>query len=855
MHHPSDPPVIAIVVPLFAHSVLVADALESALEQSSRHPFVIIVVNDGCRYAESDATLKSIVAAHPGRIKYLVQPNSGLSAARNTGIEYALGRFGSLQAVYFLDADNAIQPKAIDNAYTELLGHPEAGWVYPNIDMFGIRRYYDYGGPYSLLKHTRHNICEAGSLVHRRVFDAGVRFDETMRLGYEDWDFWLSAAARGFRGVNCRHFGFLYRNRAESMLSQSRRDDAEIAAYMQRKHRRLLEPRNLARLEAVEAPRHAFVFTDTEEVLIATGTAENAASLSPAAFDEMLWRNLVIPNWQHMPPLIVFTTRAMHDELLRAGLLLWMLYDCERALETMNLYCLDLVREGDSTYALSPGRKIRDCGVLAVRRDLLCSVIMDADSNWIESVQMPGPDMKVQHRTLTIPQRSEAAGPAQGGAVFAFLLKILAWRASPYRPSALQRWIWRGVSVPPSHALLNVVREAFAGEVVFPAISNTGRNIGFVMSVGSFGGVERVAYNVARQFVHAGWRIHLFMLGCDRFELPAEFAGIAASVNFLEGPEYGSWDAASSYQGTALPAIGRDAPKGVNRIVAALGWLDAVVNCHSGPLNAAAAALRRLGVKTLSHQHLLDHSALGRSVGHSLLALAYEHAYDMVVCNSAQHMSWMHAAGVPREKLLHVPNAPGHAIDAATRERYRARRLRDTGELNVLYLGRLDRQKGLDRLASLIKNVEQSALPVHWRIVGGAVAGDYDIPAILGKYLEPAVYDRDGLIALFEWADVMVLLSDYEGLPLSVLEARRAGVVVVATDVGALSEVIETGVNGFLVACETAVQETLRILGMLAESAAMRANIADAAMNVLEWPEAAAELVRRVTELVPVRAA
>lgn len=44
-----------------------------------------------------------------------------------------------------------------------------------------------------------------------------------------------------------------------------------------------------------------------------------------------------------------------------------------------------------------------------------------------------------------------------------------------------------------------------------------------------------------------------------------------------------------------------------------------------------------------------------------------------------------------------------------------------------------------------------------------------------------------------------VLISDWEGLPLSILEAMRAGLPVIASDVGGVREAVEEGVNGFLI--------------------------------------------------------
>jgi glycosyltransferase involved in cell wall biosynthesis len=143
---------IGIVIPLYKHSVLVVDALLSAIHQESRYPFAIIVVNDGCPYPESNLQIKSIQAASAVDIRYVVQRNQGLSAARNTGIDYALAEFPALQAIYFMDADNMILPRSIDTAYSRLIEDEQTSWIYPNIDMFGIKANFDYGGPYSLLR-------------------------------------------------------------------------------------------------------------------------------------------------------------------------------------------------------------------------------------------------------------------------------------------------------------------------------------------------------------------------------------------------------------------------------------------------------------------------------------------------------------------------------------------------------------------------------------------------------------------------------------------------------------------------------------------------------------------------------
>lgn len=59
--------------------------------------------------------------------------------------------------------------------------------------------------------------------------------------------------------------------------------------------------------------------------------------------------------------------------------------------------------------------------------------------------------------------------------------------------------------------------------------------------------------------------------------------------------------------------------------------------------------------------------------------------------------------------------------------------------------------------------------------------------------------DRGDVAEQLADADIFALCSNYEGLPISIIEAMRAGLPVVATDVGGVGELVEDGHNGFLV--------------------------------------------------------
>jgi glycosyltransferase involved in cell wall biosynthesis len=48
-------------------------------------------------------------------------------------------------------------------------------------------------------------------------------------------------------------------------------------------------------------------------------------------------------------------------------------------------------------------------------------------------------------------------------------------------------------------------------------------------------------------------------------------------------------------------------------------------------------------------------------------------------------------------------------------------------------------------------------------------------------------------------SDLFMLISNYEGLPVSIIEALSVGIPIIASDVGGVNELVKEGVNGFLI--------------------------------------------------------
>ena len=160
----------------------------------------------------------------------------------------------------------------------------------------------------------------------------------------------------------------------------------------------------------------------------------------------------------------------------------------------------------------------------------------------------------------------------------------------------------------------------------------------------------------------------------------------------------------------------------------------------------------------------------------------------------------------------YVVIAPGVALNEPTcRTQVRNDLRLPLDRLVVLFVGRLTAVKRPDRL------IEAMALVLEQRPYAVlAVAGEGDLLEETRRLAEPLGASvrflgwQSDITALYAAADCMVLTSDNEGMPVTLIEAAMAGVPSVTTDVGSACEVVLDGVTGLVVEPEaSAVAEGL----------------------------------------------
>jgi glycosyltransferase involved in cell wall biosynthesis/GT2 family glycosyltransferase len=846
---------IAIVMPLYRQGTLACEAISSVLSQPGGRSVDIVIVDDGCPDLQS-VIVGCAFAETFENIHYIRHENRGLSGARNRGIAFALENFPGCEALFFLDSDNRLLPFAIESLHRALVTQPDYDWFYPNITYFGLRFDGDHSGPYHVTTHTIANICEAGSLVRRRVFEAGVRFDERMRLGYEDWDFWLSAVERGFRGCHWPSAGFLYRKRPESMISHSARKDAEIREYMHGKHRWLDDPLDLAGFENREVPRFAIVLVDRGVVRLTSDPTCPGEDVPLAAFDNLFWSNFASPNVYAPGAILVIATEWILQFLDDRKLMRWAFHDLESRLESSNFSTIDI--EDSETDRMEVSVSQNDASnkayIVASKMELMRNICADASDAWICGLLDNAGEYKVSKRLLMAPALSDGRRPYRH-IVSDYVNVALQLRSYPYSRRIGSRLSNRSFGTPDKTTVNFRLRERFGGAPLPPVATGRAGRVAFVLPMLDFGGVEKVSLKVAAEMKRCGFSPCLVLLGANHFQMAARVASTFDEIYICDQGEFEDWSG-PDYQGTRLS---RWSTAGDQAALAnLLSSFEVVISCHSGDAFGAFGALKQRGVITAAYLHLFDRPR-GRLVGHPMIAIAFEHATDLFVTCSHKLADQLRAFAVPSEKIVTVPNAAGCLVDPGEVEAImRAREVRDGAQpLRVLYIGRMDAQKGIDRLRKVASRFAKKPELVEFRVVGKNIideSADHD----LDGYLEPPAYDEQELVSHYAWADVLLMPSRFEGLPLTIIEGMSFGVVPVATDVGAVSEVINDDVNGVLVPSDDAVESMSQAIERFAADRALLLTFAKRAADAgraRDWSKSVQPLLGAIESLKVRRAA
>ncbi len=220
--------------------------------------------------------------------------------------------------------------------------------------------------------------------------------------------------------------------------------------------------------------------------------------------------------------------------------------------------------------------------------------------------------------------------------------------------------------------------------------------------------------------------------------------------------------------------------------------------------------------KTIVHIHgggFLDFYATSPAPIRMLIRIVLDRADAIIVLSERFHTG---IGSISKNPNLHVVFNPissacfGKALTERTSPRF-------------LFVGDVIERKGVGELMAAMKIVLGSMPAAHLTICG---AGRIDFYRRVCEdlHISDAVtfsgfVSGEAKLSAFSAASLFVLPSWVEGMPMVIIEAMAAGLPVVATPVGGIPEVIEDGINGFLVPARDAAALAERILRIAADPA------------------------------------
>lgn len=198
-------PLVSVLMPLYNKAAFVAEAIESVLNQT--YPNIeIIIVDDG----STDNSFEIAKRYESAKIFLFKQENKGVSSARNTAFRHSKGDF-----IQYLDADDVLDPRKIEEQVKILRGSPDALTTAQQCIGFKIAKdgqiqtferpllSKNYDNPFAfLMAEVRQPVHVHSWLIPRNLMNQAGIWNETMTI-FEERDLYLRLVPFASKIVYC----------------------------------------------------------------------------------------------------------------------------------------------------------------------------------------------------------------------------------------------------------------------------------------------------------------------------------------------------------------------------------------------------------------------------------------------------------------------------------------------------------------------------------------------------------------------------------------------------------------------------------------------------------------------------
>ncbi len=229
---------VSVIIPCYNGHKFLPQTLDSVRGQTV--PVLeIIVIDDGSDDEETIVYLDTL----PLDVRLVRQANKGLPSARNAGFREAKGNY-----VLPLDCDDWLDPGFVEKGLAKINEDGEATFCFAWLNLEAESKGVMEKG-YNFFEQLFLNQLPYCLLQPRKLWEELGGYDETMRQGYEDWEFNIRLGKAGYHGAVIKAPLFHYRVQESGMLASiSRNQHVTLWSFIRSKHPDLYTLNNLWKL-------------------------------------------------------------------------------------------------------------------------------------------------------------------------------------------------------------------------------------------------------------------------------------------------------------------------------------------------------------------------------------------------------------------------------------------------------------------------------------------------------------------------------------------------------------------------------------------------------------------------------
>ncbi|HEU0304029.1 MAG TPA: glycosyltransferase family A protein [Gaiellaceae bacterium] len=216
-------PRVTVVTPVYNVVKYLPETVAS-LEAQTYSGWELVIVDDG----STDPAAVALLDGYRGRgFTVIRQEDSGLAAARNTGIAAGTGEY-----LVMLDPDNKLAPTFLERTIERLDATPEAGVAVTGLHLFGAVRGKAMPPPCDIVSLLCTNVIGPYGLTRRTSWEQVGGFPTRADAdidGMDDWSFAISVLERGWTWTVVPEYLFYHRVRRGSFAARNRQPERRQA--------------------------------------------------------------------------------------------------------------------------------------------------------------------------------------------------------------------------------------------------------------------------------------------------------------------------------------------------------------------------------------------------------------------------------------------------------------------------------------------------------------------------------------------------------------------------------------------------------------------------------------------------